>query len=126
MAAKKLDDQQIQHCLDVLGALAQSGQSGKAFAQAQGMSYAQLREELRLHGTVIYDLSRQLEKLGVESNASSIESANLRDQLQSEKLRTAGYSINYRTCRRNKLRLVLNWISKVDSHSSGSDKFITI
>ena len=34
MAAKKLDDQQIQHCLDVLDALALSGQDGKAFAQA--------------------------------------------------------------------------------------------
>ena len=49
MAAKKLDDQQIQHCLDVLDALAQSGQSGKAFAQAQGMSYAQLRG-WQMHG----------------------------------------------------------------------------
>ena len=43
MAAKKLDDQQIQHCIDVLDALAQSGQSVKAFAPTQGMSYAQLR-----------------------------------------------------------------------------------
>ena len=49
MAAKKLDDQQIQHCLDVLDALVQSGQSGKAFAQAQGMSYAQLRG-WQMHG----------------------------------------------------------------------------
>ena len=49
MAAKKLDDQQIQHCLDVLDALALSGQNGKAFAQAQGMSYAQLRG-WQMHG----------------------------------------------------------------------------
>ena len=49
MAAKKLDDQQIQHCLDVLDALVQSGQSGKAFAQAQGMNYAQLRG-WQMHG----------------------------------------------------------------------------
>jgi hypothetical protein len=49
MAAKKLDDQQIQHCIKVLDALAQSGQSVKAFAQTQGMSYAQLRG-WQMHG----------------------------------------------------------------------------
>lgn len=43
MTAKKLDDQQIQSRIDMLDALAQSGQSAKAFAQTQGMSYAQLR-----------------------------------------------------------------------------------
>jgi hypothetical protein len=43
MTAKKLDDQQIQSRIDVLDALAQSGQSAKAFAQTQGISYAQLR-----------------------------------------------------------------------------------
>jgi hypothetical protein len=43
MAAKKLDDQQIQHRIEVLDALVQSGQSTGEFAQTQGMTYAQLR-----------------------------------------------------------------------------------
>ena len=43
MTSRKLTDQQIRHCIEVLDALVQSGQSVTAFAQAQGMSYAQLR-----------------------------------------------------------------------------------
>jgi len=43
MASKKLEAQQIQHRIEVLDALALSGQSLTAFAQAQGISYAQLR-----------------------------------------------------------------------------------
>lgn len=43
MTSRKLTDQQIRHCIAVLDALAQSGQGVMAFAQAQGMSYAQLR-----------------------------------------------------------------------------------
>ena len=43
MASKKLEAQQIQHRIEVLDALALSGQSLTMFAQAQGISYAQLR-----------------------------------------------------------------------------------
>jgi hypothetical protein len=43
MASKKLEAQQIQHRIEVLDALALSGQSVTAFAQTQGISYAQLR-----------------------------------------------------------------------------------
>ena len=43
MAAKKLDDQQIQHCIKVLDALAQSGQSVKAFAQTQGEPHGETK-----------------------------------------------------------------------------------
>jgi hypothetical protein len=43
MAAKKLDEQQIQHRIEVLDALVQSGKSTGEFALTQGMTYVQLR-----------------------------------------------------------------------------------
>ncbi len=43
MTSKKFNPQQMQHCLDVLDALAQSALSTQDFAQSQGMSYGQLR-----------------------------------------------------------------------------------
>ena len=49
----------------------------------------QLREEIRVHGKMISDLSRQIEELGTQSKSNSLETVNLREQLQSERLRTA-------------------------------------
>jgi len=43
MTSKRFNPQQMQHCLDVLDALAQSALSTQDFAQTQGMSYGQLR-----------------------------------------------------------------------------------
>jgi hypothetical protein len=43
MANKKFNREQMQRCLDVLDELAHSGLSTQKFAQAQGLSYGQLR-----------------------------------------------------------------------------------
>lgn len=43
MTSKKFNPQQMQHCLDVLDALAQSALSTQDFAQTQGLSYCQLQ-----------------------------------------------------------------------------------
>ncbi len=43
MTSKKFNTEQMQHCLDVLEQLSQSGQSTPDFAQTQGVSYGQLR-----------------------------------------------------------------------------------
>ena len=43
MAGQKFNQERIQHCVNLLDALAQSGQSPKAYAQAQGLSYNQVR-----------------------------------------------------------------------------------
>jgi hypothetical protein len=49
MTSKKFNREQIQRCLDVLDALAQSGLSTEDFAHAQGLGYGQLRSWLS-HG----------------------------------------------------------------------------
>lgn len=43
MARRKFNREQIQRCVDILDALAQSGQSVQAYAQAQELNYNQLR-----------------------------------------------------------------------------------
>ena len=43
MTVKKFDQQKLQQCVDMLDAFARSGLSVQAFAQAQGLSYGQLR-----------------------------------------------------------------------------------
>lgn len=43
MPIKKFNPEQMQRCLEVLDALVQSGLSTQEFAQAQGLSYGQLR-----------------------------------------------------------------------------------
>lgn len=43
MTVKKFDQQKLQQCVDVLDVFARSGLSVQAFAQAQGLSYGQLR-----------------------------------------------------------------------------------
>ena len=43
MASKKFNREQMQRCLDVLDELAHSALSTQKFAQAQGLSYGQLR-----------------------------------------------------------------------------------
>ena len=43
MTSKRFDPQRVQRCIEVLDELAQSDLSMQAFAQAQGMSYYQLR-----------------------------------------------------------------------------------
>lgn len=43
MTSKKFNREQMQHCLDVLNQLGQSGLSTQDFAQTQGATYAQLR-----------------------------------------------------------------------------------
>ncbi|WP_291067219.1 IS66 family insertion sequence element accessory protein TnpB [Hydrogenophaga sp.] len=49
MTSKKFNREHMQRCLDVLDALARSGLSTEDFAQAQGLSYGQLRSWLS-HG----------------------------------------------------------------------------
>lgn len=43
MASKKFNREQMQHCVGVLDELAKSGLSTQDFAQAQGVSFGQLR-----------------------------------------------------------------------------------
>lgn len=43
MTSKKFNREKMQRCLDVLDELAHSGLSTQKFAQAQGLSYGQLR-----------------------------------------------------------------------------------
>ncbi len=43
MTSKKFNREQMQHCLDVLNQMEQSGLSTQDFAQTQGVTYAQLR-----------------------------------------------------------------------------------
>jgi len=43
MTSKKFDRQHVQHCIDLLDELAHSDLSLQAFAQAQGLSYFQVR-----------------------------------------------------------------------------------